>query len=242
MRERDTPFDDPTARFDAGRFGMWIFLVVLAVLFASTILGYLVVRIEQGDRFVPADAPPPPPILALSTVLLLLSSVTMHGAMRAGRTGDPRQGGRMVATLALALGFLVVQAIAWRELLVQNLTISDNLYAWSFYVLTALHAAHVLGGVAPLAITTWRASRGLHTADNHRGITYCAMYWHFPTARGLCSTRRCCSDHEELDRAVSTRGAMSTNEGRGRVKHPETQSFLKPRPAASWWRDPVRAG
>jgi cytochrome c oxidase subunit 3 len=115
----------------------------------------------------------------VSTALLLVSSWTMQRALRFGRSGDPRQGGMMVATSALALGFLAVQGVAWAELYRQNLAISDNLYGWTFYVLTALHAAHVVGGLVPMAITTWRASRGRYGPADHRGITYCAMYWHF---------------------------------------------------------------
>jgi len=164
MTERDTPFDDPAARFDAGRFGMWIFLVVLAVTFAATIFGYLVVRIGMGGDFVPPDAPPPPKLLLASTAMLLVSSWTMQRALRFGREGDPRQGGMMVATSALALAFLVLQVVAWRELLDEDLGPTDSLYGWTFYVLTAIHAAHVVGGLIPMGIV---------------GIVYCAMYWHF---------------------------------------------------------------
>ena len=179
MKQPDTPFDDPKARFQAGLFGMWLFLIVLGVLFVSMILGYLVVRIDNGDSFVPSGAPKPPAMLLFSTAALLVSSVTMQRALAAGRRGDPAQGGMMLATLALALVFLVVQALAWREMYAQNLAISDNLYGWTFYVLTGLHAAHVVGGLPPLAVTTIRASRGAYTAEDHRGIAYCAMYWHF---------------------------------------------------------------
>lgn len=179
MKERDTPFDDPAARFDAGRLGMWLFLVVLAVTFAATIFGYLVVRIDMGSDFVPVDAPRPPKLLLASTSALLVSSWTMQRALRFARAGDPRQGGMMVATLALAVGFLVLQAVAWSDLLAQDLGPTDNLYGWTFYVLTAIHAAHVLGGLPPMAITAFRASRGRYGPTDHRGIAYCAMYWHF---------------------------------------------------------------
>jgi len=179
VKQPDTPFDDPKARYQAGLFGMWLFLIVLAVLFVSMILGYLVVRIDNGDAFVPAGAPKPPAMLLFSTVALLVSSVTMQRALGAARRGDPAQGGMMLATLALALVFLVVQALAWREMYAQNLAISDNLYGWTFYVLTGLHAAHVVGGLPPMAITAARAARGAYTPENHRGIAYCAMYWHF---------------------------------------------------------------
>ena len=98
MTERVTPFNDPAARFHAGRLGMWLFLVVLLMTFASTILGYIVVRLNNGAAFIPVNAPPPPPLLLVSTVVLLLSSVTMQKALKAARTGSASQGGLMVAT------------------------------------------------------------------------------------------------------------------------------------------------
>jgi cytochrome c oxidase subunit 3 len=179
MKERDTPFDDPAARVDAGRIGMWLFLLVLAVLFVATILGYLVVRIDNAGSFVPEGAPPPPKLLLFSTVALLVSSYTMQRAVAAARAGDPAQGGMMVVTMALALVFLAMQGIAWVELVREDLTITDNLYGWTFYVLTGLHAAHVVGGLPPLAVSTWKAIRRRYGPDDHRGIVYCAMYWHF---------------------------------------------------------------
>jgi cytochrome c oxidase subunit 3 len=179
VKDPSTPFDDPKARFQAGLFGMWLFLIALGVLFVATILGYLVVRVDNGDAFIPDEAPKLPGLLLASTGALILSSVTMQKALRAGRSGDPRQGGLMLATLALAFAFLVAQGFAWRELLQQQLTVSDSLYGWTFYVLTGLHALHVLGGLPPMVITTVRASRAAYTPENHRGIAYCAMYWHF---------------------------------------------------------------
>jgi len=179
VKQPETPFDDPKARFQAGLFGMWLFLVALAVLFVSVILGYVVVRVDNGSAFIPEGAPPPPRLLVASTALLLVSSASIQLAVRAARLGDPRQGPRMAFTVVLAFGFLALQAIAWWQLFSQNLIPTDSLYAWTFYVLTALHAAHVIGGLPPMLIVTARAMRGAYGPQNHRGITYCAMYWHF---------------------------------------------------------------
>ena len=115
VRERETPFDDEQARFSAGVLGMWILLAVLAVLFVAAILGYLAVRIDNGSAFIPANAPSLPLLLLVSTAFLVLSSLTMQMALRAARTGGASQGRMMMATLGLALGFLVVQALAWRS-------------------------------------------------------------------------------------------------------------------------------
>lgn len=179
MKDPATPFNDPKARFQAGLFGMWLFLIALAVLFVSTILGYVYVRVDNGSEFIPADAPPLPRLLLVSTAALMASSYTMQRALRAGRAGGRGQGRWMLATVGLALGFLLMQAVAWYQMLEQHLHVSDSLYAWSFYVLTALHAAHVLGGLPPMLVTTARALRGRYGPGNHRGLAYCALYWHF---------------------------------------------------------------
>ena len=57
--------------------------------------------------------------------------------------------------------------------------IQSNLWAWTFYVLTALHALHVLGGILPMAVVTRNALQHRYTPENHRGVTYVGMYWHF---------------------------------------------------------------
>jgi heme/copper-type cytochrome/quinol oxidase subunit 3 len=179
VKQPDTPFDDPKARFEAGLFGMWIFLVVLSVLFVSVMLGYIVVRVDNGADFIPQDAPPPPPVLLVSTVVLALSSITMQIALRAGRAGRSGQGPYMLATVGLAAVFLALQLFAWRQMLAAGFGPSGSLYAWTFFVLTATHGLHVIGGLPPMLITTARALRGRYGPENHRGIAYCAMYWHF---------------------------------------------------------------
>ena len=176
---RVTPFDSDAARFDARRMGMWIFLVVLALLFVSTIFGYLFVRVENASTWLDGNPPPPPTILLYSTVALLLSSWTMHLALRAAERGERAQGKWMLATLGLALFVLTLQAFAWVQLIQENLTISTGLYAWMFYVFTGLHAVHVIGGLIPLLLTTARARRCEYGPNDFGGVLCTAMYWHF---------------------------------------------------------------
>lgn len=176
------PFDDARQRHAAGVFGMWLFLITLAMLFGATILGYLVVRVnvDPAEPFVPEDAPALPHLLLVSTVALVASSYTMHRTARAVRQGMQAVASRMAgATLLLALAFLLLQAWAWLDLWRQNLRIDDGLYAWTFYVLTALHALHVIGGLIPLCVVWWRAGRGRYSPQHLEGVVYCAMYWHF---------------------------------------------------------------
>jgi cytochrome c oxidase subunit 3 len=51
-----------------------------------------------------------------------------------------------------------------------------DLYAFTFYMLTVLHAVHVIGGLAALGVTTTRAFLG---RDVTAGVRYCTVYWHF---------------------------------------------------------------
>ena len=121
------PFDDARQRHAAGVFGMWLFLVMLAMLFGATILGYLVVRVNADpmEPFVPDDAPALPHLLLVSTVALLASSYTMHRTVRAVRQGVQVAAARMAgATLLLAIAFLLLQAWAWLDLWRQNVRTS----------------------------------------------------------------------------------------------------------------------
>ena len=176
------PFESGRSRHAAGVFGMWLFLVTLGVLFMATILGYLVVRIQPDptEPFVPPDAPRLPNLLLVSTGALMLGSLSLHGMVRAVRAGSCDRAARLAGIgLALALVFLAVQGWAWVDLWRAQLRIQESLYAWSFYVLTGLHAAHVIGGLPPLLVVWWRARRGRYSPGHPEGAVYCAMYWHF---------------------------------------------------------------
>ena len=177
---RVDPFDSVGSRHEAGVFGMWLLLVTLGVLFVAGILGYLVVRLGQDplEPFVPEGAPPLPRSLLVSTLMLLASSATMHATVRSVRAGDGRAGGLAGLTLLLGLGFLAVQVWAWAELWRAQLRLADSLYAWTFYVLTALHALHVLGGLVAMHLVITRVSRTHDHAEAVLGFAKCTLYWH----------------------------------------------------------------
>ncbi len=159
---------------------MLAFIVSFAMLFAATILGVVVVRLGDDGTWPPAGLPGLPALLAWSTVVLVVSSGTMWLADRAARRGDAsRLASWMITTFLLALAFLVLQALAWWDLIAASVEITDHLYAWTVYVLTALHALHVLGGIGPMALVVVRACRREYTVENHRGVTLVGLYWHF---------------------------------------------------------------
>jgi len=163
----------------AGVLGMWVFLATLTVLFLASIVGYLVVRLKASD-WPPPGMPRLPAGLWLATVVLLAGSVTIHRAYRSIRLGDSQASSRwQQATLVLAFVFLFLQSWNWWGLIRLQLTAATNLYAFTFFMLTGLHAAHVIGGIALLVIVLVRSLRGRYGSDHYGGVTYAAMYWHF---------------------------------------------------------------
>ncbi len=177
-----SPFSSPKAEVAAGTLGMRLFLLSLAVLFGASIIGYVSIRVLAIND--PLDMPPLPRGLWLSTVLLLVSSVTMQHAVVAARRGRiPAMRAELAVTTALAAAFLAVQAVcwaAWAEPMRAAIGQTEQRYLLTaFYVLTGLHALHVLGGLVPLTIITKRAAAGRYTPERHAGIVYTAMYWHF---------------------------------------------------------------
>jgi cytochrome c oxidase subunit 3 len=120
-----------------------------------------------------------PRILWANTVVLLLSSATLEIARRKLRLDDAA-GFRKMWALTTALGILFVggQVIAWWQLAQQGVFITSRLASSFFYVFTALHAAHLLGGVCALLYVA------LHEFDAARvsrslAAQVASYYWHF---------------------------------------------------------------
>jgi len=163
----------------AGVLGMWIFLATLTVLFLAGIVGYLVVRLK-ATAWPPPGMPRLPAGLWLATPILVAGSITIQRALALIRAGERAASARWVgATLGLAAAFLAVQSWNWWDLIRVRLTAGSNLYAFTFFMLTGLHAAHVVGGIVLLAVVFVRARAGRYGSGHHPGVTYAAMYWHF---------------------------------------------------------------
>lgn len=162
-----------------GTLGMTVFLAALAVLFAASLVGYLVIRI-RADTWPPEGTEGLPAGLWVSTVVILGCSAAMHVAVKGIREGNRN---RLIAGLAAALvlgvAFLGLQAWNWQQLLERNVSASRDLYGFTFYMLTGLHGLHVIAGLVPLVFVLVRAVLGKYTWASHVGVRQLAMYWHF---------------------------------------------------------------
>ena len=184
------PLDDHApASPSTSRFGMVIFLISEAMLFAGLLGGYFVLRwSENGFPWQPGGAWPPSgvdvklPILqtALATVFLLSSSATYHFAevaVKKGRLGL----GWLVGTLLLGSIFIGFQVYEWLHLHHEGLWFNHGgVFGSSFFVITGFHGLHVVVG---LMLIFWviakQALTRCYTPARHVSLNNVGLYWHF---------------------------------------------------------------
>jgi len=163
-------------------FGTIVFLASLTMLFGASLFGYLYTRTMSPE------APPPgaiqlPEALWASTAVLLLGGGAMHAAARAARSGQRRRAvAWMRASAFLTVGFLMVQVPAlWQLMDSHREALLQGTGLWGLCAaMIGLHAAHVLGGLAPLGVLLGRERAGtLRWPGAEAAIHSCALYWHF---------------------------------------------------------------
>lgn len=166
-------------RISAGQLGLLILLISLSMLFAATVVGFLVIRYRTVGWA--NGLPSLPSGLWVSTAMLLVVSGLLHLSVRAARAGDDS---RLLSALLGAMGFAVIflltQGLNWWHMVAAEMPPDiANLYAFTFYLLTGTHAAHVIGGLVPLAVTLVNARAGRYRPESHEGVRLTAQYWHF---------------------------------------------------------------
>ena len=158
----------------SGQLGLWAFLGTVTMLFAGFTSAYLVRQTTGSDW----SALPLPPVLWINTAVLLASSATLERGRMLSRRGQALPGW-LLTTLLLGLVFLAGQLVAWRTLAAEGIFLPANPHASFFYVLTAVHAAHLLGGIAALTAALVALRRTAPSPEREHRLKLCATYWHF---------------------------------------------------------------
>ena len=160
--------------------GVWVALAGIMMMFTALSSAY-VVRAAGASDWTPIVMPR---VLWASTALILISSVTFEFARRALAKGDQDLYRRLLLlTVILGLGFLCTQLLAWRQLVSQGVYLSTNTHGAFFFLLTALHGLHLLGGVLALdylLLHAWlRRAPEQIGARRSAAAGAVAIYWHF---------------------------------------------------------------
>jgi cytochrome c oxidase subunit 3 len=159
----------------AAKMGLRVFIVVAAGFLILLISAYSI-RMEMADW----RPPPQPTLLWANTGVLILSSLALQWAKSAAGRGDIRavQDGLVVGGTTAVI-FLVGQVLAWREFANAGYLLTSNPADAFFYIITAAHALHVIGGLVALARAGMRLRQGAAIDRLRLSVELCTTYWHF---------------------------------------------------------------
>ena len=167
--------EEGTSSLPPAKIGLGVFLAVVGSLFALFISAYSM-RMNMVDwRTLPVPA-----LLWFNTGVLVLSSVALQWAHMAARRDDID--GVIVGLCAggaSAVTFLVGQLLAWRQLSAAGYFLASNPANSFFYLITAVHGLHLMGGLVALGRTTAKVLRGAEATQIRLSVELCTIYWHF---------------------------------------------------------------
>ncbi|HMT30795.1 MAG TPA: cytochrome c oxidase subunit 3 [Bacteroidia bacterium] len=154
---------------------LWLAMVSMVMMFAGLTSGYIV-RQADGNWFEFEL----PSVFYISTAFILLSSISMQWAF-AGVKKDNLSQLRigLMTTLGLGLGFIFTQFTAWSKLVEAGVFFTGNPSGSFLYVLTALHLAHLFGGMIFLIVVTTRSIQGHFSSKKYLPVELCTTFWHF---------------------------------------------------------------
>ena len=201
-------WDTPAQQFDAAKIGMWAFLGQELLFFSGLFVAYAIYRTWYGDAFAAGSHELSRPLGTINTCVLLFSSLTAALAVRASQLGKKNETTVMILlTIACAFGFLCIKYMEYhvkfehgllpgsffgtpRDMLTFNpIPGASNEHAAAlpphahaffslYFVMTGLHAIHVIVGIG---IWIWILRRNLRGDFNKRywtPVDITALYWH----------------------------------------------------------------
>ena len=185
-------FRDMAQQRDAASTGMWIFLATEVLFFGGMFIGYTVYRLFYPDAFAEASRHLDTLLGGINTLVLIGSSVTMAFAVRSAQLDRQRDLVLFLsATLILGCVFLGIKFFEYHHKFAEHLLPGPTfvfpgphmraaqLFFSFYFIMTGLHALHMIIGLAVLLVLIFLAWRGRFTPFYHSPIETTGLYWHF---------------------------------------------------------------
>jgi cytochrome c oxidase subunit III len=185
-------FDDFEQQKEAGSLGMWLFLATELLFFGGLFATYLVYRNWYPEAFTAGSRALLVWAGTTNTAVLITSSLTMALAVHAAQTGNRRALiGFLLVTMALGCAFLGVKGLEYYTEYVEHHVPGAGfqfdgpesrhaqLFFSLYFVMTGLHALHMIIGLGMMAVMVWWSYRGVITDTYYIPIEISGLYWHF---------------------------------------------------------------
>jgi cytochrome c oxidase subunit 3 len=153
------------------RLGLWLFIISDSFVFVGLLVArFFLLGFERPElnQFLGL----------LVTAILLISSFFMNRAETAMAHGDMKTFKRGILT-TLVLGVIFLFGVVGVEWQIAPFGPEEGTVGGVFYMMTGMHALHVLSGVIFLAIVYRNSQKGLYTPERHFAVEAAAVYWHF---------------------------------------------------------------
>ncbi len=166
------------------RIATWFLLLVVLMTFGGLISAYIVISTNGVMEWKPFDLPIQ---VWISTNLILASSITYTISQKALNLDNQQKAKNwLLATTVFGGMFIASQILSWLELVKRGVYVQSNPYAGFFYILTGVHALHVIGGIAVLGyvvLRTWQKTSSDEELNKRKTISNAVgWYWHFMDA------------------------------------------------------------
>jgi len=159
------------------KFALWISMASMVMMFGAFTSAYIV-RQAAGNwlEF------PLPNIFFVSTVVIILSSICIQTSYNGFiNQKEIQYKSLMVISFILGIAFVILQYLGWQELFSIGIDFKGNPSGSFLYVITGVHAAHVIGGIAAITVALLHAFSLNFKPTYERKIRFQLVvhYWHF---------------------------------------------------------------
>ena len=165
------------SKIDSKKLALLIGCASIVMMFAGLTSAYIVRR--AGGNWLEFRLPN---IFFINTIVMLLSSVAIHSAYIAFKKGNEvLYKGLLVLSFILGLAFVVLQYQGWLDLTAIGVELTGNPAGSFIYVISGVHAAHVLGGLAAILVAMIQAFSLKYKVTKKRKLRFelTLIYWHF---------------------------------------------------------------
>ncbi len=153
----------------SARMGLWLLMLTIIILFGSISLAFMIYPFREGQETTLSV----PPLFYLNTLILAFSSFCIHQSWKFHEFSEGKSW--LWISIISGLGFLISQSWAWFQMQQMGMFIGGNNPKISFlYVLSFLHAAHILGGLAFFFYALKQYSK-----PDQKVLEMAMYFWHF---------------------------------------------------------------
>jgi cytochrome c oxidase subunit 3 len=183
-------FESLEKQTQAQRLGMWLFLATEILLFTALFAAYGVYRYLYAHAFAEASRGLETWMGGVNTFVLVTSSLTVALGLDAATKGRTRRtAGLFFASIGLGLVFMALKAVEYRHHFLHG-ELPGRLYSGHlasaggamffalYFLITGLHALHVIIGMTVLGVIGVKAWRGAYSAEYHTPVELGGLYWH----------------------------------------------------------------